>query len=392
MTPPPAGATPTGVDEVARTLVTGPPPGAEGHPPPGAVVGLQVDGVRTVGMAGGVDGSTTAAPVTRDTRYDLASVTKVVATTAAVLRLIDDGALTLHTPVHRVLPSYPGPTATTVEDLLRHRAGLWEWQPLYLAPGAERGAAAVLDSLPPRYRPGAARHYSDLGFMHLGRLVAAVFGGTLADAVRALALDPAGLRGAAFGPLDPANGPVAASAWGDHAEQRMVATGKPYPVLWPAGSFRWREGLLSGAANDGNCAHAWAGVAGHAGLFGTVDDLLDAALSVAGRLAGGDPHGLLGAGPDAEQSLGWRVRTVATGRGPGRMLWHPGFTGCAVGVLPHGAGAVALATNRLLADGAPVATERLWWHAVRLLCPDLDLDPGSDSTPPLPAPHQDVTP
>ncbi|MBU4215285.1 MAG: beta-lactamase family protein, partial [Actinobacteria bacterium] len=335
MTPLPTGGTPAVVDEVARALVAGPPPGAEGHPPPGAVVGLHLDGVRTVGVAGRVDGAAAAAPMTRDTRHDLASVTKVVATTAAVLRLADDGALPVGTPVRRILPSYPGDAATTVEDLLRHRAGLWEWQPLYLAPEADQGPAVVLDSLPLRYRPGTARHYSDLGFMHLGRIVASAFGGPLGEAVRTLALDPAGLHATGFGPIDPTGTPVAASAWGDRTEQRMVATGEPYPVLWPPRAFRWRENLLTGQVDDGNCAHAWAGTAGHAGLFGTVDDLLDAALAVARRLAEGDPHGLLDPGPDTEQSLGWRVRTVATGRGPGRLLWHPGFTGCAVGVLPH---------------------------------------------------------
>jgi CubicO group peptidase (beta-lactamase class C family) len=250
----------------------------------------------------------------------------------------------------------------------------------------------VLDSLPLRYRPGTERHYSDLGFMHLGRLVAAVFGGTLADAVRTLALDPAGLHSTGFGPVDPAGAPVAASAWGDRTEQRMVATGDPYPVLWTARTFRWRENLLTGEVDDGNCAHAWGGTAGHAGLFGTVDDLLDAALALGHRLHDGDPQGLGEPGPDPGQTLGWRVREVATTRGLGTVLWHPGFTGCAVGLLPHGRGAVALATNRLLADGAPLTTERLWWHTVRLLCPDLDLDPGSASTPPLPARHQDVTP
>ncbi|MBU4335549.1 MAG: hypothetical protein KJ548_03160, partial [Actinobacteria bacterium] len=70
MIPMPTDAMPTGVDDVARALVAGPPPGSEGHPPPGAVVGLQLDGVRTVGVAGRVDGAAAASPMTRDTRHD----------------------------------------------------------------------------------------------------------------------------------------------------------------------------------------------------------------------------------------------------------------------------------------------------------------------------------
>ncbi|MFP3786476.1 hypothetical protein, partial [Burkholderia sp. SIMBA_024] len=54
----------------------------------------------------------------------------------------------------------------------------------------------------------------------------------------------------------------------------MVATGEPYPILTSRRHFAWREEEITGAANDGNCFHAFGGIAGHAGLFSTADDLL----------------------------------------------------------------------------------------------------------------------
>src|SRR6185312_1292893 len=118
---------------------------------------------------------------------DLASVTKVT-TTLAVMRL----RLDLDRPVRSVLPSFAGGAkdSVTPRDLLLHRAGLWEWWPLYADasdgpavlgdPGAAVARAAAL---PLRYRPDSGLHYSDLGFQLLGAIVAAVHGTDLRTAV-----------------------------------------------------------------------------------------------------------------------------------------------------------------------------------------------------------------
>lgn len=342
--------------------------------PAGAVVGIVTPEGHDLAVGGHADTAGTA--VTVDTAFDVASVTKVAATTTALLALVSRGDAGFDDPVARYLPDSPCAPGTTLRHLLQHRAGLWEWQPLYLTPG---DPAAAIDALPLRYPLDEARHYSDLGFLLLGRIVSIVADAPLDAAVRELVTAPLGLRRTGYGPVA---APVASSAIGDAAERRMVATGEPYPVLAPAPSrdFAWRDGEIAGVANDGNCFHAFGGVAGHAGLFSTVDDLL----TLGAALAAPDEHAdlwhpdavadLFRDGPDAGQALGWRSRTVALDGREERMLWHPGFTGCALGILPAAGTAVVLLSNRLLAaepaTTAPLTTEALWLTALPELLGD----------------------
>ncbi|MBS0023799.1 serine hydrolase domain-containing protein [Microbacterium paraoxydans] len=316
-------------------------------------------------------------PVTRDTAFDLASVSKVAATTTAVLRLVSTGDLRVDDSVDRYLPGTACAPGTTVRHLLLHRAGLWEWQPLYLDP-THADAAATVDALPLRYGLDEGRHYSDLGFILLGRLIAQVTGLPLDAAVRELVTAPLGLDHTGYGPV---GAPVASSGIGDAAERRMVATGEPYPILTSRRHFPWREHEIAGAVNDGNCFHALGGVSGHAGLFGTVDDLL----TLGSALADAEQHADLWPpdavadvfrdGPDPGQALGWRSDTVALAGQPTRMLWHPGYTGCALGLFPGtGTAAVLLSTRLLAAEVAP--TDTLWRAALPAL-----LHPEGTSTP-----------
>ena len=161
----------------------------------------------------------------------------------------------------------------------------------------------------------------------------------------------------------------------------MVATGEPYPVLTADTDFAWRIDEISGVVNDGNCFHALGGVSGHAGLFSTADDLL----TLGTALAAPERHPdlwhpetvaeLFREGPDTGQALGWRSDTVAISGRPTRMLWHPGFTGCALGVIPGSGIATVLLTNRLFAP-EPTPTETLWRAALPALLPD---DNASDN-------------
>jgi len=327
------------------------------HAPLGVAVGV-VDGTGRALACGG-SANIAGAAVTADTAFDVASVTKVAATTTALLRLATLGRVTFDDPVSRYLPHTRCAPQTTLRDLLHHRAGLWEWQPLYLESGdpIERIAA-----LPPRYDLHAGRHYSDLGFMLLGRIVEIVVGADLAVAVRDLVTEPLGMNRTGYAPVA---APVASSAVGDAVERAMVDSGEPYPILTDRRDFAWRDGEVTGAANDGNCAHAFGGIAGHAGLFSTVDDLLTLGRALAGPAEHDDLwHGDLVAdmfrdGPDDGQALGWRSTAVRIGGGEERMLWHPGFTGCALGVVPASGTAIVLLSNRLLAP-APETTQSIW--------------------------------
>lgn len=351
--------------EALAALLAGP------SAPVGAVVAVAGPDGREL-TAGGLT-RPGGAPVTERTSFDLASVTKVV-TTCALHRLAVLGEIALDDPVSHYLET-PCVAGTTLVDLLQHRAGLWEWQPLYLADDP----LEALRSLPPRYLLRQGRHYSDLGFMLLGQVVAAVAGMTLGEAVRALVAEPLGITGLCFGPVA---GDVAAGGVGDDVERAMVRTGRPYPVLFSEAGFRWREAVTVGEANDGNAVHAFAGVSGHAGLFGTANDLL----TLASSLASPETDELWGTavrdrvfadGPDAGQALGWRSQLVQTGGRPERMLWHPGFTGCVVGFLSGRGLAVVMLANRLLAS-EPAETAALWARVLDNLEPGQPERRGDD--------------
>lgn len=343
--------------------------------PRGVVAGVITDAGRDVAAGGLADLAGTA--MTAGTAFDIASVSKVAATTTAVLRLVSSGELGFDDPVDRFVPGTACAPGTTVRHLLQHRAGLWEWQPLYLDRAHAGDPAMAIDAIPLRYALDEGRHYSDLGFMLLGRVIAAIAGQPLDAAVRELVTAPLGLVRTGYGPVGQ---PVASSAVGDAAERRMVATGVPYPVLTADTDFAWRDDEISGVVNDGNCFHAFGGVSGHAGLFSTADDLL----TLGAALAAPERHPelwnpdavaeLFRDGPDTGQALGWRSDTVAVAGRPTRMLWHPGFTGCALGIVPGAGASAVLLTNRLFAS-EPAPTETLWRAALpALLSDDSDLD------------------
>lgn len=326
-------------------------------PPASAVVGVLFgDEPGTVAAAG--TRTLHGDPVDSDTRYDLASVTKLF-TTAAVMRLVSAGRVHLDAPIDHWLP-VPAPVPT-VRDLLRHRGGLQPWQPLYLEATGHAHVLELITRLPRAGQPDTERRYSDLGFMLLGFMIEEVTGQDLDTALADLIMNPLQLD-VGFGPMAPDN--VAGSSLDDRVEMRMVATGDPYPVLLEGSFDRWRREPVLGEVNDCNAHHGLDGVAGHAGLFATVPDLVRFGQAVA------DPSHALWSpevlaefttpGPDPQQGLGFQLRALPDGR---QLIWHPGFTGTALGVV-QGAGVVAMATNRLLGNGQPVSTERLWRHVL----------------------------
>ena len=356
-------------DRAVRRALTGP------DAPPGACVAVSVEG-RVRWSAGGVaqafdDHGPLAAPPAMDlwTRTDIGSVTKLVGTTSAVMRLVDDGAVQLDDRVGGLLPDLAGTAvaAASLQDLLEHRAGLWEWWPTYLHDGDPLSVAV---DLPLRYPPGTGRHYSDLGFLVLGEVVAAVTGRPLAGAVRHLVLDPLALSATTYA-RPAAGGPVAASSTGDRIEQEMVRTGRPYPVTAGRSRFAgWRDHVLVGEVNDGNAFHSFGSVAGHAGMFSTAADLLTfgdavlAGLRGDGLVGAAATHLFLDSGAADEQALGFRRWPTECGLAHG----HTGFPGVAMAVLPKRQLTAVLVTNRLHVGGRPVATEPLWTDVLTLMC------------------------
>jgi CubicO group peptidase (beta-lactamase class C family) len=351
---------------VAGILAAG-PPGA--HLSVAGPDGLRLDACAGLAQAFDTSGPLTL-PLTVDHAHDLGSVTKVAGTTCLLAALVSAGALTVDDPAGRYLPDLPPPVGSaTVRDLLTHRAGLWEWWPTYLCPGDPVSAAA---GLPLRYPPRTGRHYSDLGFMILGRIVETVAGAALPAAHADLVAGAAGTAGLSYAAA-PDGHPATASSTGDRIERRMIATGDPYPVdpglASAAVDFpHWRSHVLVGQVNDGNAFHAFRGVAGHAGLFGTVDALHAVGAVLLAGLDGDGPWPAVREfalpGPDPAQALGFRLAESTVDGCSATVVWHPGFPGIGFAVIPRHRASVVLATNRLHVPGEPVAFDPLWQPAL----------------------------
>ena len=291
--------------------------------------------------------------MTLATLFDLASVTKVMATTMAVMRLVDEGRLDVDAPISRYLPDFTGVhrDSITIRHLLSHSAGLVQWQPLYYHASTAAQTYTVIRDMPLQWGVGEGRHYSDLGFMLLGGIVERVSGAPLDVFMEREFYGPMGLRHTAFNPRARGFTSFAATEHGNEYEHHMVfdsTFGYRYRGD-PAGWNGWRRYVLDGEVNDGNAYHANGGVAGHAGLFSTASDvrmLVD--LLVAGGIHDGRRYlseqviQRFFTLDQYDNYLGW-MRPAET---PVGSFSHTGFTGTYVLGVPALRLSVVLFTNR----------------------------------------------
>jgi CubicO group peptidase (beta-lactamase class C family) len=350
----------------------------------GAVVVVAVDGRiihhRAAGHAQTHDGPEPLSdprPVAVDTLFDLASISKVVGTTAALMALHDDGLLDVDAPVGHFLPQLVrSPVrAATVRQLLTHRSGAWEWQPTYLHAHSGPGVLEYVAGLPLRSPTGSCRRYSDLGFMLLGAVVEVLSGQPLDSYVRARVHARLGMQSTCYNPPASSRNSVAATSRGDAHERDMVGTGLPYPVLHRTGGAPrtgWRNHTLVGEANDGNAWHGWGGVAGHAGLFSTALDVAAFAQTIVNGGGLGDARvfsgetvaTFLAPQTDEGQALGfWSNRLATVGAAGG--FGHGGFTGVEFALDPELRLVVVLLTNRLHLPGKPRDVSPVWEQVLR---------------------------
>src|SRR5678816_3056307 len=117
------------------------------------------------------------------TVFDLASVTKVMAGTNAIMLLVDQGKVDVDAPVYTYLPDFRGVhlDSIRVRHLLQHSAGLVQWQPLYYSAGYSAETYRVIREMPLQWGVGEGRHYSDLSFMLVGYIVEEISGERLDD-------------------------------------------------------------------------------------------------------------------------------------------------------------------------------------------------------------------
>lgn len=311
---------------------------------PGAVVIVGEQGRTIYRRAFGLRALEPApAPLRADDIFDLASLTKVIATTTAVMQLVEAGRLQLDAPAAAYWPAFAanGKAEITIRQLLTHTSGLApdldlsaNWS------GLDDGLARVATATPIG-RPGAAFAYSDINFIALGTIVGRVSGEPLEAYVRAHVFGPLGMADTGFDP------PASSLA-------RIAATDQE------DGRLRW------GQVQDPT-AYRMGGVAGHAGLFSTADDLARFARML---LQGGELDGVRVLKPETvalmtqaallpggvRRGLGWDMGSAYSvgldqAFGPS-SYGHTGYTGCMIWIDPAAQSYLIVLTSRLHPDGS----------------------------------------
>jgi len=302
-------------------------------------------------------------PMRRDTIFDLASLTKPLATAGCLVHLVHDGVVDLDDPVAKHLPAFAerDKEAVTVRHLLAHASGL---NPLRFfhqelrqrerkkgerwigEPEAKPWVIERICKSKPVHEPGEAAVYGDLDFIVLGALVEAAAGEPLDAFYRARIAGPLGLADAAFVPVG-RTGPREPDA----ARRARTAATEQCP---------WRERILWGEVHDPN-ASVMGGVAGHAGLFSTADEVMRQALAWLDAWHGRDsvfPGEVVrrfferqGLPPGSDWALGWDTPTEgqsSSGSHFGRpSVGHLGFTGTSLWMDLERELVVVMLTNRI---------------------------------------------
>lgn len=299
-------------------------------------------------------------PARLETIYDLASLTKPLATTTALLCLVQDGRLSVEDPLQKHLEELQGSAVgdATIYHLLTHSSGLPAWRPLYEriaeedrhAPGflgssaARQLALALIKNEPLESSAGARSCYSDMGFILLGMLVERVSGRALPVLCRERVFDPMQARLYFLSP----GGAVQGSDV--RLDVRLIASTEDDP---------WRGRVLRAEVHDEN-AYALGGVAGHAGLFGTaaavsavVGQWLDSYVGRS-RLLPPDLVRRFIARQDkiagSSWALGWDTPSAPSSSGrrfSAASFGHLGYTGTSIWVDPTRELEVVLLSNRV---------------------------------------------
>ena len=291
--------------------------------------------------------------MTDDTIFDVASLTKVVATTTSVMQLVEQGRVRLRDPVAQFIPQFAahGKERVTILHLLTHTSGLAPDLPLEVEfHGADEAIRRASD-LAPSAAPGERFVYSDINFFLLGDIVGRVTGERLDRYAKAHVFDPLGMKDTMFLPPE-------------DLRPRIAPTERCRPMAWPCSDPA--APFLRGIVHDPT-ARRMDGVAGHAGLFSTATDLsrfcrmlvnggaLDGARVLSPATVARMTTPSTPAGMKDVRGLGWDIdSSYSSNRGdlfPIGSFGHTGFTGTSLWIDPSSGGYVVFLSNRVHPDG-----------------------------------------
>src|SRR6266576_3474844 len=308
---------------------------------PGATIAVGYRDSVVLLAAVGHYGADDKRPVTTETIYDLASLTKVIALTTECILLVDRGKLDLDAPVQHYLPEFRGQMKdqVTIRHLLTHSAGLAADLPLWDSTRTRSAALAMVDTAPLLSPPGTRFVYSDLSAIVLMQVVERITGRPFDQVLADDVFGPLGMTATRF---------VPPKAWRHHIAPTEVDT-----------FFRHR--LLIGEVHDESAARL-GGVSGNAGLFSSAPDLakfatwlLDARAGRPGplRADSGVVHRFTtkqDIPPGSSRALGWdtpsETSSAGTKMGP-NAFGHTGFTGTSIWFDPDRDLFIILLTNRV---------------------------------------------
>jgi len=314
---------------------------------PGGVLAVGWNGRLAVHPFGKLTSGAKAAGVSADTIYDVASLTKPIVATTAVMMLAQRRDIDLDEPVSLYLPAFaaaaskdPNPAwraRVTVRMLMLHDSGLPAHVDFYKKAKGKQAVLAAVMAEPLVREPGTQVEYSDLGFILLGEIVERLTGATLDQFARNEIFAPLGMSSSLFNPPRSLRAQIAPTEQDD----------------------TYRKRLIQGEVHDEN-AWAMGGVAGHAGLFSTAGDvatfaqmMLNGGVYAQRRLLTRSiieaftAHKGIG---DSARALGWDVPVDPSSSGhyfSAKSFGHTGFTGTSLWIDPQRGLFVVLLTNRV---------------------------------------------
>jgi serine-type D-Ala-D-Ala carboxypeptidase len=293
--------------------------------------------------------------------FDIASLTKVIGTTTAIMLLYDRGLIRIDDPVGKYLKAFDSGAKkmVTIRNLLTHTAGLYEWYPLYYKAADKKQTYRLIGELPLKYPVGQQRSYSDLGFVLLGEIIETISRLPLEQFMELNIFIPLGMTSTGYNPLKTGRfKKIAATSMGNPYEKRMVydsTLGFTVKGIDPLSWNGWRKYILKGEVNDGNAWYANGGISGAAGLFSTVEDLqkLVDLLMHKGKLDDNtfireSTISLFLSKDKFKNGLGWMMdpENSFMKNGPEGSFGHTGFTGTSIVVVPKYNLSMILLINR----------------------------------------------